>query len=75
MAENSSNSDLLEEVRLRYIIFFLKGIAMGLGDSVPGVSGATVAVITNIYDRFIFAICSIDATALTILRAIQLKTT
>jgi len=75
MAENSSNSDLLEEVGLRYIIFFLKGIAMGLGDSVPGVSGATVAVITNIYDRFIFAICSIDSTALNLLRAKQLKKT
>ena len=39
MAENSSNSGLLEDVKLRYIVFFLKGIAMGLGDSVPGVSG------------------------------------
>ncbi|MDG2250732.1 MAG: DUF368 domain-containing protein [Gammaproteobacteria bacterium] len=75
MAENSSNSGLLEGVRLRYIVFFLKGIAMGLGDSVPGVSGATVAVITNIYDRFIFAICSIDSTALNLLRAKQLTKT
>ena len=75
MAENSSNSGLLEGVRLRYIVFFLKGIAMGLGDSVPGVSGATVAVITNIYGRFIFAICSIDSTALNLLRAKQLTKT
>ena len=75
MAENSSNSGLLEDVKLRYIVFFLKGIAMGLGDSVPGVSGATVAVITNIYDRFIFAVCSIDSTALNLLRAKQLTKT
>ena len=75
MAENSSNSGLLEDVKLRYIVLFLKGIAMGLGDSVPGVSGATVAVITNIYDRFIFAVCSIDSTALNLLRAKQLTKT
>ena len=44
-------------------LFFLKGVAMGLGDSVPGISGGTVAVITNIYSRLIFAISAIDWTA------------
>ena len=44
-------------------LFFLKGVAMGLGDSVPGISGGTVAVITNIYSRLIFAIRAIDWTA------------
>ena len=44
-------------------LLFLKGVAMGLGDSVPGISGGTVAVITNIYSRFIFAIRAIDWTA------------
>ncbi|MEQ8955270.1 MAG: DUF368 domain-containing protein [Gammaproteobacteria bacterium] len=39
---------------------YLKGVAMGLGDSVPGVSGGTIAVITNIYDRLIYAIRNID---------------
>ena len=42
---------------------------MGLGDSVPGVSGATIAVITNIYERFILAIGSIDSTALKLIAA------
>ena len=37
---------------------------MGLGDSIPGVSGATIAVITNIYERLILAIRSIDSIAL-----------
>jgi len=37
---------------------------MGMADSVPGVSGGTVAVITNIYDRLIYSIKSIDLTAL-----------
>ena len=49
------------------VLFFLKGVAMGLGDSVPGISGGTVAVITNIYSRLIFAIRAIDWTAFKLL--------
>lgn len=40
--------------------FFLKGIFMGLADIIPGVSGGTIALITGIYERLIFAIKSID---------------
>ena len=32
---------------------FLKGLAMGSADAVPGVSGGTIAFITGIYDRLI----------------------
>jgi len=39
---------------------FLKGMAMGLADSVPGVSGGTIAVITRIYERLIHAIRSLN---------------
>jgi putative membrane protein len=46
---------------------FLKGMAMGLADSVPGVSGGTIAVITGIYDEIIFSIRSINLNALRIL--------
>lgn len=42
---------------------YLKGLAMGLADSVPGVSGGTVAVITGIYDQFIVAITRVDLQA------------
>lgn len=42
------------------VIFFLKGICMGLADIIPGVSGGTIALITGIYERLIFAIKSID---------------
>ena len=45
------------------ILVFFKGIAMGLGDSVPGISGGTIAVITNIYDRLIYSIRAIDQVA------------
>ena len=42
------------------LMIFLKGFAMGLSDSVPGVSGATIALLTNIYERLVLAIKSIN---------------
>ena len=42
------------------LMLFLKGVAMGLGDSVPGISGGTIAVITKIYDQLVFSICAVD---------------
>ena len=38
---------------------YLRGIAMGAADLVPGVSGGTVALITGIYGRLIAAIASV----------------
>lgn len=38
---------------------YLKGFLMGCADSVPGVSGGTIALITGIYDRLISAINSV----------------
>lgn len=37
-----------------------KGMAMGMAEVVPGVSGGTIAFITGIYERLIFAIKSVD---------------
>lgn len=39
---------------------FIRGMAMGAADIVPGVSGGTVALITGIYDRLVAAIASVD---------------
>ena len=50
-----------------HTLLFCKGLAMGLGDSVPGVSGGTIAVITHIYDQLIFSIKSVDGTAVKLL--------
>lgn len=51
-----------EKETLRSQIFlYLKGIAMGGADIIPGVSGGTIALITGIYDRFISALSSIKA--------------
>jgi len=42
---------------------YLKGFSMGTADVVPGVSGATIALIVGIYDRLITAITAIDPRA------------
>lgn len=42
------------------LVIYAKGLAMGTADVVPGVSGATIALIVGIYDRLIRAITSID---------------
>ncbi len=36
-----------------YIINFIRGLCMALADSVPGVSGGTIAFILGFYDKFI----------------------
>lgn len=43
-----------------YISIFLKGMAMGIAEVIPGVSGGTIAFITGIYERFINALKSFD---------------
>lgn len=39
-----------------YIFVFLKGLAMGTANVIPGVSGGTIALITGIFERIINAI-------------------
>jgi putative membrane protein len=46
---------------------YLRGIAMGAADLVPGVSGGTIALITGIYARLIAAIASIGPSTLSFL--------
>lgn len=42
-----------------YVLLWLKGMAMGAADLVPGVSGGTVALITGIYDELLSTIASL----------------
>ncbi|WP_053947420.1 DUF368 domain-containing protein [Halolamina sediminis] len=39
---------------------YLRGIAMGAADAVPGVSGGTIALLTGIYPRLIAAITAVE---------------
>jgi len=50
---------------------FLKGLAMGAANVIPGVSGGTIALITGIYERLINAIKSFDLKAAKLLLSRQ----
>jgi putative membrane protein len=45
---------------IKSLLVFLKGMAMGAADVVPGVSGGTIAFITGIYDDLLNAINAIS---------------
>ena len=47
-----------------YIILFFKGMAMGVANVIPGVSGGTIALITEIYEELINSLKSFDKKAL-----------
>jgi putative membrane protein len=49
------------------LILFLKGVAMGAADVVPGVSGGTIAFITGIYDELLNSIRSVNLKAFQLL--------
>ena len=57
----------------KWILVFLKGMAMGAADVVPGVSGGTIAFITGIYERLINAIKSINLANLKLLFTGKIK--
>jgi putative membrane protein len=43
---------------------FVSGLLMGIADTIPGVSGGTVAMVLGFYDRLVTAISRCDATLL-----------
>ena len=54
-------------MNVKYLWLYLKGIAMGSADVVPGVSGGTIAFITGIYTELLDSIKSVNINALVIL--------
>lgn len=56
-----------------YLPIFLKGMAMGIAEIIPGVSGGTIAFITGIYERFIEALQSFDLSLLKTLKTEGIK--
>jgi putative membrane protein len=52
---------------------FIKGMAMGAANVIPGVSGGTIALITGVFERLINAIKSFDIKALKLLLKGDLK--
>lgn len=53
---------------MNYLITFLKGVAMGAADVVPGVSGGTIAFITGIYDTLLESIRRINPSLVSIIK-------
>jgi putative membrane protein len=51
-----------------HIFTFLKGMAMGIAEIIPGVSGGTIAFITGIYERLLDAIKSVNLSLIKTLR-------
>ncbi len=56
-----------------YIIYALKGMAVGLANIIPGVSGGTIALITGIFERLINSIKSFGLSSLKLLINGKLK--
>jgi putative membrane protein len=56
------------EVKKIQIILFLKGIAMGSADVIPGVSGGTIAFISGIYEELLTSISKLNLAALGVLK-------
>ena len=48
-----------KEEKVNFIINGIRGLCMALADSVPGVSGGTIAFILGFYDKFINSLDSL----------------
>ena len=57
----------------KYIVLFLKGIAMGVANVIPGVSGGTIALVAGIYEELINTLKSIDKKAIKLLLKLDFK--
>ncbi len=58
---------------ISYLILILKGVAMGAANVIPGVSGGTLALITGIFERLIFAFKSFNLKAVKLLFSFKIK--
>jgi len=58
---------------MKHLSVFLTGIAMGVANAIPGVSGGTVAFVTGIYERLINALRSFDIKAIRMLCKLRFK--
>jgi putative membrane protein len=50
------------------MLFFLRGLLMGIADAIPGVSGGTIAFITGIYPRLIHSLNTLSKSIKSILK-------
>ena len=48
-----------KEIDIMFVLQFIRGMLMAMADSVPGVSGGTIAFILGFYDKFITSLNNI----------------
>lgn len=65
IAENTASNNKQPETTITHLLIFLKGMAMGIAEVIPGVSGGTIAFITGIYERLLNCIKSFDLKLIT----------
>ncbi|WP_394750043.1 DUF368 domain-containing protein [Spongiimicrobium salis] len=53
---------------IQYIFIVLKGMAMGVAELVPGVSGGTIAFVAGVYEEFISSVNNINLNTFKVLR-------
>ncbi|RTR34799.1 DUF368 domain-containing protein [Shewanella atlantica] len=58
---------------MKYLLIYLKGMAMGAADVVPGVSGGTIAFITGILDTLLESIRRINPTLIKVIKKLGIK--
>ena len=56
-----------------FISLFLKGLAMGAANVIPGVSGGTIAFVTGIYDTLIASLKAFNLEAIKLLFSFKIK--
>ena len=56
-----------------YTVVFIKGMMMGVADIIPGVSGGTIAIITGIYEEFLFTLNNLDLNVLKLFKKGKFK--
>lgn len=54
-------------MKREWLVWFGKGLVMGVADAVPGVSGGTMALITGIYERLVSALAHLHPRLLLLL--------
>lgn len=54
-----------------WLAIYLKGVCMGAADTVPGVSGGTIALVLGVYERLITALTTLGTDTLWQLRAVH----
>ena len=58
---------------VNFVSTALKGMAMGMAEVIPGVSGGTIALITEIYEELINSLKSFDKKAFQLLLSFNIK--